>query len=141
MTRRTTGSASKNGATGPTNLTAERIKTLLRWLSRSRIQVTAKEAVSAYLLNHPDLIEATRAAVRSIARVLTAPHECELHLGRDHDLGYQYICLTIRLEKYGDDLLDLLDQVQEAADKHATPGESRFLVTSDFRSLANNGIK
>ena len=135
MTRRTTGSSTRNGASSrarPTNLTTERIDTLLRWLSRSRIHVAAREAVAAYLRKHPELIEATRAAAKSMSRVISTPHECELYLERDPEIDYQYLALVVRMRSYGEGLLDLLDSIQEAADRFVPGSSGRLLVTTDF---------
>lgn len=139
MTRRTSGSATKNGTSshGPTDMNAERIKTLLRWLARSRIHVGQQEAVSSYLHEHPELIEATRAAAKSVAKVIAGPYECELDFRIDPEIDDPCLRLVIRLDKYEADLLDALDIIQESADKHLSGGEGRLLVTSDFGTPGN----
>ena len=88
MTRRTTGSATKNGASShdPTNVNSERIKTQLRWHARSRVHVEGADAISSHLHQHPELIEATRAAAKSMSKVITEPHECRLDFRNDPEI-------------------------------------------------------
>ena len=106
---------------------------LLDSLVSAHTRITSIDDVTAHLRQHPHLIEAVQAAVEATPTVIGTPYELELLLKSDPEIAdYRVLTLVIRLASYDGNLLEMLDHIQDAADRHVVGESDRLLVTSDF---------
>ena len=95
------------------------------------VRVAGSHSVWRYLIQHPDLM----AALREIVVMVKARPEIDdvfLSVHRDPEIEDEYLALEIRQHSYGEQTLDLLESLQNEAERLVGNVSGWILITTDF---------
>jgi hypothetical protein len=115
-------------------------KNLGKELGRYHIFVPDYQEVISYLEANPQLGEILPSIYAQARSVFGSESEMITTVRQDPEFDDCYLCLTIRLPSYDDNVTQLLDQVTEPFEAELCSASGYVLVTTDFRNPQQKSI-
>ncbi len=101
-------------------------------IAKLGVDVPNSDEVYGYLKEFPELCGALKSLVENTQKEFGLDGRIILELYKDPEINHEYLCITVRMPEYPDDLTDRFGKIMAAEADALSNSDGYILVTTDF---------